>query len=104
MPIPPAKCDTKIEETYKSSVSSAESSADKMYLADVDEKMPHLLSQLKLNDLVRDLSLSKEKPEILSSRPQHCSLLQEGTKVSSFRNPRAKLSSFCKFEDRAVLT
>ena len=63
------------------------------------KKKTHLLNQLELNDLVRDLSLSKEKAELLSSRLQQWNLLQEGTKVSSFRDRSAKLSSFYKFED-----
>ena len=41
---------------------------DTLYEPEVDEKQPHLLSQEDLNDLVRDLSLSKEKAELLGSR------------------------------------
>ena len=61
VPIPPAKSDIENEKTYESSVSIAESSADEMYVADVDVKKPHVLSQLEFNDFVRDLALSKEK-------------------------------------------
>ena len=63
VPIPPAKSDIENEGAKKTNVSSAESSADKMYVADVDEKKLHLFSHLKLNGLVRDLSLTKEKKQ-----------------------------------------
>ena len=70
MAISPSKSDMENEETYESRVSSAESSTDKMYAANIDEKKAHLLGQLELNDLVRDLFLPKEKTELLSSRLQ----------------------------------
>ena len=43
-------------------------------------KKTHLLSQFELNDLVRDLSLSKEKAELLSLRLLQWNLLQEELK------------------------
>ena len=43
-PVPPPKSDIENAETYESSVSSAESSANEMYLTDVGKKMPHLLN------------------------------------------------------------
>ena len=61
VPIPSAKSDVENEETYESCFSSTESSTDKMYVAYVDEKKPHLLSQLELNDLVRDYPCPKKK-------------------------------------------
>ena len=38
------------------------------YDSDSDIKKPHLISQAELEDLVRDLFLSKEKSELLGSR------------------------------------
>ena len=67
-----------------------------MYVAYVDEKKKTLLlGQLELNDLVRNLSLSKKK-----SRVTEFKTTATESKVSSFRNRSAKLSSFYKFEDR----
>lgn len=43
-------------------------------------------NQLELNDLVRDLSLSKEQSELLGSRLLEKHLLESGTKVSFYRN------------------
>lgn len=47
--------------------------------------VPHLITQGELNDLVRDLDLSKSKAELLASRLQGWNLLAEDAKVSVFR-------------------
>ena len=70
VPFPPPISDIKNEKTYKSIVSSAESNADEMFVANTYEKNSHLLSQLELNNLVQDLFLFKEKVELLSSTVQ----------------------------------
>lgn len=49
---------------------------DPLYIPDTDE--PHPLSQGDLNDLVRDLNLSKSSSELLASRLQQWSLLARG--------------------------
>ena len=46
---------------------------------------PKLFSQTELNDLVRDLGLSKKAAEILASRLQEKHLLDDSAKVSYFR-------------------
>ena len=46
VPIPPAKSGIENKGTCKSNISFAASSTNKMYVAGVDEKKPHLLSQL----------------------------------------------------------
>jgi hypothetical protein len=45
---------------------------------------PNLLTQGDLNDLVRNLNLSKKGAEILASRLKGWNLLQQGTKVCLF--------------------
>jgi hypothetical protein len=45
---------------------------------------PHLISQGELNDLVRDLNLSKSRAELLGSRLQGWNLLQKNTNISVF--------------------
>ena len=67
VPIPSTNRDLEKEEIYITSERYAKSNPDKMYVPDVDEKMQQLRNQLELNDLARDLSLSKEKAELLSS-------------------------------------
>lgn len=48
---------------------------------DLQIKVPHLLNQFKLNDLIRDLGLSKENSELLSFKLKQC----DGAKCSYFR-------------------
>ena len=47
-----------------------------------------------LNDLVRDLTLTKNKAEILGSCLKQWNLLENDTKISEFRLCHEKLSSF----------
>ena len=50
------------------------------------ESHPHLITQPELNDLVRDLNLSKHQSELLGSRLQQWNLLAHGTKISVYRD------------------
>lgn len=59
-----------------------------------DIKKPYLIGQAELDDLVRDLSLSKEKSELLGSRLKEWNLLQKGTTVAHFRNRHMKLAAY----------
>ena len=62
-------------------------------------KKPTLINQSMLNDLVRDLTLTKDKAEILGSRLKQWSLLEKDTKISKFRLRHEKLSSFFDVKD-----
>lgn len=53
---------------------------------------PHLISHLELNDLVRDLDLTKEKSEILGSRLQQWNLLQTGVQITTYRKRHSSLN------------
>jgi hypothetical protein len=59
----------------------------------------HLINQAELNDLVRDLSLSKQHAELLASRLGEWQLLMPGTHTSVFRNRHKKLSNFYSMAD-----
>ena len=58
-----------------------------------------LINQRMLNDLVRDLTLTKGKAEILGSCLKQWNLLEEGTKISKFRLRHERLSSFFDVKD-----
>ena len=53
---------------------------------------PHLLDQRDLNDLVRDLGLTKKKSELLASRLKQWNLLQKGVKGTFYQrwSPRGR--------------
>ena len=63
---------------------------------------PHLLSQGDLNDLVRDLNLSKKQSELLGSRSKGWNLLQKETKVSVYRTRHSDFADFFSLEDGVV--
>ena len=63
---------------------------------------PHLLTQGELNDLVRDLKLSKTQAELLGSRLKGWSLLQGDTKVCFFRNRQEGFQDFYSEENELV--
>ena len=49
---------------------------------------PHLISQSKLNDAVRDLELPKSKVELLGSRLQQWNFLESDVRISLFRDAK----------------
>ncbi|GBM45678.1 hypothetical protein AVEN_237916-1 [Araneus ventricosus] len=68
-----------------------------MYADVQTSPMPHLISQSDLNDLVRDLNLSKNQSELLASRLKEWNLLEKETKVCSLRK---RLQDFQDFFSR----
>ena len=75
---------------------------DKPYVSHGESSVPHILTQDELNDLVRDLELSKSKTELLASRLQQWNLLKENVQITSFRNRRQQLEPFFRKEDDLV--
>jgi len=53
--------------------------------------LPHILIQEELNNLVRDLELSKSKAELLGSRLKQWNLLEKNVRISSFRSRHQQL-------------
>ena len=53
----------------------------------------HLLTHGDLNDIVRDLNLSKKQAELLGSRLKGWKLLRQDTKVSFYRGRHEELNS-----------
>jgi len=62
---------------------------------------PHILTQDELNDLDRDLELSKSKAELLGSRLKQWNLLEKIVRISSFRSHQ-QLVPFFRKEDNLV--
>ncbi|UYV84754.1 hypothetical protein LAZ67_X003339 [Cordylochernes scorpioides] len=63
---------------------------------------PHLLTQGDLNDLVRDLDLSKKQSEPLGSRLKGWNLLHKGTKVGFFLKSQDEFQEFISQENDLV--
>ena len=63
--VPPSASAVKEDD---SSPEEEDNNDDEMYEDDSKEKKIQLINQERLNDLVKDLSLSKENTELLGSR------------------------------------
>lgn len=108
VPTPPGRSDQTHTDT-SSSVTMHQSSDSEKSSSDNfvdDENSPHLITQSELNDLIRDLHLSKSKAELLASRLQQWNLLDPSTKVSIYRyrskayaNFFTKENEFCYCHD-----
>ncbi len=90
IPVPVFKGLPKFEmpgfEEDQASVLSTDSIEDTV--SDVDfppSSLPQLFSQGELNDLTRDLNLSKESSELLASRLKEKNVLQPGTLITFYR-------------------
>ena len=60
----------------------------------IESESPKLFSQSELNNLVRDLSLSKESSELLASRLKEKNLLLPGARISFYRTKESKLLQY----------
>jgi len=69
------------------------------YDVDFEEGRTHLISQGDLDDLVRDLYLSKEESELLASRVGEWNLLQNCTTTPHFRYRHKELATYYKLEN-----
>ena len=63
---------------------------------------PHLLTQEDLNDLIRDLKLSKIQSELLGSRLKGWNLLQKNTKICIYRNRHSQFKDYFSEENGLV--
>lgn len=99
VPQPPSNLDDILSESEDSDAlaSQDESSSD----FSVDEG-PQLFSQSELNDLVRDLGLSKDAAELLGSRLKNKNLLSSGTSFSWYRHREKEFTQFFSKEGNLV--
>ena len=79
------------EDDITEDISEWDSDAD---FPDVTSTGPQRFDQPELNDLVRDLGLSKELSELLASRLNDKNLLQDGTKVGFYRHRENELLKY----------
>ena len=70
------------------------SSSDTSFDEHDSENKPNLFTQEALNDLFRDLDLSKDKSELLASRLKQRKLLTDGVKITAARKRHEDFSKF----------
>ena len=82
---------TESEFEYSHSVSSNKS-----------QSLPQLFNQFKLNDLIRDLNLSKDQSLVLASRLKEKTLLSPGTSVAFYKERKSSFQQFYHAKDSFV--
>ena len=91
VPTPPVNMD--ILSSSDEEMLSREDSAESISLEDIESTYSgtsgneqHWITQEDLNDLARDLYLSKQQSELLTSRLKQWNIVQEDVRIASFRN------------------
>ncbi|KAK2578077.1 hypothetical protein KPH14_001025 [Odynerus spinipes] len=91
---PNLPCSSSMEYTVNDQELQEDISSEEETFESSLEKQAHLINQAELNDLIRDLNLTKDKAELLASRLQGWNLLSSDTKVSVFRNRNQGFEEF----------
>ena len=97
LPVPQPPTEKKDTLSVDEGASTSTESEEELIESDSSfqhESAPLLINQKRLNDLVRDLYLSKENVEVLGSRLQQWNLLEPGTTISSFRIRNQSLARY----------
>lgn len=103
MPVPRSKessdeiCNEEMEideEVIENSKDDNNFDTDFVFEANDISTEPHLLTQEDLNDLVRDLNLSKKQAELLASRFKNWNLLEKDTRICSYRKRHEELKPY----------
>ena len=102
LPVPVFTSLPEIDETEEIPADLSISSGDSCSDYEEPSNGPQLFNQSELNDLVRDLCLSKEQSEVLASRLQEKNILDSGTKVTYYRTRESSLLRFFSKEDDLV--
>ncbi|XP_071054071.1 uncharacterized protein [Onthophagus taurus] len=95
--VPPNKHECSLEE-----MSSIESEKDSDYEDSVSAKDPELFDQDSLDDLIRDLILSKDSAELLASRLKERHMLLPGTKITAYRRRDEEFLKYFSSENSLV--
>ena len=104
MPEPPKNITLSDDESVDEKIDQIDDdmNLDPTFEVDCSSNQPHLLSQGDVNDLVRDLNLSKKKAELLCSRLKGWNLLQSETKVCFYRDRHDDFKDVFSLEDGVV--
>ena len=88
------------DHSYNGSTPAQESQEDEE--TDFSDDRPHPFSRNELNDLVRDLNLSKSSSELLAFRLKEKNLLSNGTRITFYCNRQQEFLHFF-FEEKDLV-
>ena len=107
LPVPTPPVNKDLLSSSDEEMASRADSAESISLEDIESTYsgksgiePHWIMQEDLNDLARDLYLSKQQSELLASRLKQWNLVQEDVRITSFRNRNKDFASFLDMENR----
>jgi hypothetical protein len=87
----------------ESESSSLQSDTEEMYFDPHQYDRPiHKFTQSEMNDLIRELQLTKEKSELLGSRLRERNMMASGVKFSCYRNCEKEFRKYYAQEDQLV--
>ena len=89
-----------IQESEEDQIEVSEDDDDFESCAEISN--PRTFSQDELNDLIRDLDLSKERAELLASRLKEKKCLSPGVKITSYRTREQNLLQFFSFHENFI--
>jgi hypothetical protein len=101
VPKPPCNFTENFEDCDMDIDSSCKEDSDYEFIPESTTE-PQLFSQFELNDLIRDLSLSKDKAELLASRLKEKNLVEKNVKVSLYRKRNFPLTNFFEVDGPMV--
>ncbi|XP_061421616.1 uncharacterized protein LOC133350847 [Lethenteron reissneri] len=97
VPTPPEREQPSLEESSKSESGEDVLDPDDNFRGGAEERNPYYRNRKDLNDLIRDLGLTKSNAELLTFRLKQWNLLDESVQ---FANQRKRHQSFCSFFTR----
>ena len=107
LPVPTPLVNKDLLSSSDEEMPSREDSAESISLEDIESTYsgtsgnePDWVTQEDLNDLARDLYLSKQQSELLASQLKQWNLVQEDVRITSFRNRNKDLASFFDMENK----
>ncbi|XP_058879386.1 uncharacterized protein LOC131736994 [Acipenser ruthenus] len=99
VPTPPEREQSSLEESSKSESEEDVVDPDDNFRGGAEERIPYYPNQKDLNNLIRDLGLTKSNAELLTSRLKQWNLLDESVQVADQRKRHQPFSSFFTCQD-----
>lgn len=99
VPTPPKSDQPSSGERSKSDSEEDIADPDYNFTDAAEEKKPYFPNQKDLNDLIRDLGLTKSNAELLTSRLKEWNLLDESVQVTDQRKRHQRFSNFFSRQD-----
>ena len=99
IPTPPEREQSSSKDSSESDSEESIVDPDDNFRGRAEERNPYYPNQKDLNDLIRDLGLTKSNAELLTSRLKQWNLLDESVQVMDQRKRHQAFSSFFTYQD-----